>query len=141
MVFYGGLPSIVGVVGVSVVSKYSLDGDETGEIRLRIELDDDLVRDIYGLGAGLGVVSGVKEVAMEEIGDRSPVMGTSPKDCITSIPNSSVRGRGGGRSTIASRSFDEQSVRSEFLISSFQNTHFFPQLLSGIFTFHFCRTQ
>ena len=102
MTFYGGLPSTAGAVGVSVVSKYSVDGDETGEMRLRIELDEDLVRDIYGLG-DLGVVSVVGEVFM-----RSPVMGTSPKPGITSIPNSSVRGRGGGRSTMASRSFDEQ---------------------------------
>jgi hypothetical protein len=104
--FYGGLPPIVGEVGVSV-SRYSVDGDGiVGEIRLRIELDEGLERDIYGLGGGLAIiVSVVGEVAMGRLGVRSPVTGKSPRPGITSMPKSSVKGRGGGRSTIASRSF------------------------------------
>jgi hypothetical protein len=118
MMSYGGLPPIFGEVGVSVVSWYSVDGDEIGEIRLRIELDEDLEREMYGLGGGLGVVSIVGKVAMVgELGDRSsPITGTSPKPGVTSMPNSSVKGRGGGRSTIASRSFDKTgTVRFDFL--------------------------
>lgn len=84
-----------------------MGGDEIGDIRLRIELDEDLERDIYGLGDGLGVVSIAGEVAMGELGDRSPITDTSPYPGIISIPNSSVKGRGGGRSTMASRSFDK----------------------------------
>lgn len=71
MIVYGGFPPIVGEV---VVSKYSWDGDEIGEIRFRIELDEDL-RDIYGLGDGLGVVSIAGKAA---VGDRSTVAGSSP---------------------------------------------------------------
>lgn len=79
--------------------------DEIGEIRLRVELDEDLERDIYGLGADLSVVSNVGEVTMGEMGDLSPVAANSAKPGIsTSVPNSSVKGRGGGRSTMASKS-------------------------------------
>lgn len=130
MMSYGGLPPIFGEVGVNVVS-YSVDGDEIGEIRLRIELDEDLERETYGLGGGLGAVSIVEKVAMVgELGDRSPITGTSPKPGITSMPNSSVKGRGGGRSTIASRSFDKtRTVRFDFLtlkICLKKDTNFFP---------------
>jgi hypothetical protein len=79
--------------------------DEIGEIRLRVELDEDLERDIYGLGGDLSVVSNVGEVTMGEIGDLSPVPANSAKPGITSVPNSSVKGRGGGRSTMASKSY------------------------------------
>jgi hypothetical protein len=41
-----------------------VDGDEIGEIRLRVELDEDLERDIYGLGGDLSVVSNIVEVTM-----------------------------------------------------------------------------
>jgi len=79
-----------------------------GEIRLTEELDEDLERDIYGLGGDLSVViSNVGEVAIGEIGDLglSPVTGNSPNPGInTSVPKSSVKGRGGGRSAIASKS-------------------------------------
>ena len=86
-----------------------MDGDEIGEIRLREELDEDLERDIYGLGVDLSVISNVGEVTMGEIGDLSPVAANSPKPGISSVPNSSVKGRGGGRSTMASKSYKEQS--------------------------------
>ena len=72
---------------------------------MRVELDEDLERDIYGLGGDLGVVSNVGEVATGELGDLSPVADNSTKPGITSVPNSSVKGRGGGRSTIASKSY------------------------------------
>jgi len=87
-----------------------VDGDEIGEIRLRVELDEDLERDIYGLGGDLSVASNVVEVTMGGIGDLSPVTANSPKPgiIITSVPNSSVKGRGGGRSTMASKSYKEQ---------------------------------
>jgi hypothetical protein len=55
-----------------------VDGDEIGELRLRVELDEDLERDIYGLGGDLIVVSNVGEVAIGEIGDLSPVTTNSP---------------------------------------------------------------
>jgi hypothetical protein len=93
-----------------------VDGDEIGEIRLRVELDEDLERDIYGLGGGdfLNVV--VSKVGEEvantgEIGDLSPITGNSPKTGINSAPNSSVKGRGGGRSTMASKSYTQRTVR------------------------------
>ena len=86
-----------------------MDGD-VDEIRLRIELDEDLERDIYGLGGGLvvvGVVSLVGEDGMGgRIGELSDITGISPRPEITSRPNSSVKGRGGARSTMASRSFN-----------------------------------
>ena len=92
-----------------------MDGDEIGEIRLREELDDDLERDIYGLGGDLSVVtSNGGEVAIGEIGDLrlSPVTGNSPNPGInTSVPNSSVKGRGGGRSTMASKSLTKNKFR------------------------------
>jgi len=101
---YGGFPPVVGEVGGSsvFVSRYSVDGDEIGEIRLRVELDEDLERDIYGLGGDLSVVSNMGEGG--GTGDLSPVTGNSPKPGITSVPKSSVKGRGGGRSTMASKS-------------------------------------
>ena len=81
-----------------------MDGDEIGEIRLRIELDEDLERDIYALGGeSSAVISNGGEVTVGEIGDirLSPVKGNSPNPGInTSVPKSSVKGRGGGRSTI-----------------------------------------
>jgi hypothetical protein len=51
---------------------------------------------MYGL---VGVVSIVGEVAIiRELGDRSPVTGTSLRSLeITSMPNSSVKGREGGQ--------------------------------------------
>ena len=88
-----------------------MDGDEIGEIRLRVELDEDLERDIYGLGGGLtSVVSNVGKVVMGEIGDLSPATGNSPKPGINSVPNSSVKGRGGGRSTMASKSYKKSQA-------------------------------
>ena len=98
---------MVGELGASD-SRYSVDGDGTvGDIILRIELDEDREREIYGLGDGLGV-SIVGEVAT---GERSPGKGDSPKAETTSMPNSSVKGRGGGRSTMASKSL----IRIELL--------------------------
>lgn len=93
--------------GISVVSRYSVNGDEIGELRLREELDEDFERDIYGLGGDLIVViSNVGVVTIGEVGDLSDMTGNSPNTgIITSVPNSSVKGRGGGRSTMASRSF------------------------------------
>ena len=90
-----------------------MDGDEIGEIRLREELDEDLERDIYGLGGDLSVVvSNVGEVAIGEIGDLSPGTGNSTNPGInTSVPNSSVKGRGGGRSTMASKSLTKNKFR------------------------------
>ena len=102
-----------------------MDGDEIGELRLRVELDEDLERDIYGLGGGgLGVISNVGEIAMGERGGLSLITGNSPKPGINSVPNSSVRGRGGGRSTMASKSYKEQS---DFALLSFKIlTYLFP---------------
>ena len=94
---------MVGELGASD-SRYSVDGDRTvGDIILRIELDEDREREIYGLGDGLGV-SIVGEIATGRLGERSPGKGDSPKAETTSMPNSSVKGRGGGRSTMASKS-------------------------------------
>ena len=88
-----------------------MDGDEiVGEIRLRIELDEDL-RGIYGLGGGLVAVSIVGDVAAGRAGERSPITGNSPMPETISVPNSSVKGRGGGRSTMASRSFDKRKKK------------------------------
>lgn len=89
-----------------------MDGDAiVGEIRLRIELDEDLEREIYGLGGGLVVVSVVGEDATERIGERSLITGNSPRPGTISMPNSSVKGRGGGRSTMASRSFGKVRIK------------------------------
>ena len=131
-------------MGVSVVSGYSVDGDEMGEIRLREELDEDLERDIYGLGGDLTVViSNVGVVAVGEIGDLSDITGNSPNPGInTSVPNSSVKGRGGGRSTMASRSFQRQDqisgsplpVRFKILgLTSFRNSSpaYSPSISAG----------
>jgi len=77
-----------------------------GEIMLRMELEDDLVREIYGLGGGLGVSSGVCDnvgILGESFGDLSNGEETSGRPEISN-PYSSVSGRGGGRSTMASSS-------------------------------------
>ena len=63
---------------------------------LIMDEDDDRVRETYGLGVGL-LESGV--AGLGEGGGSS-----SSNDGAISSPNSSVSGRGGGRSTIASRS-------------------------------------
>ena len=85
-----------------------MDGKEIGEMRLREKLDDeDLERNIYGLGGGdlSVVISNGGEVAIGGIGDLLPIIGNSPNPGInTSVPNSSVKGRGGGRSIMASES-------------------------------------
>ena len=115
-----------------------MDGDEIGEIRLRVELDEDLERDIYGLGGDLSVVSNIGEVTTGEIGDLSPVTGNSPKPGITSAPNSSVRGRGGGRSTMASKSYKNR-IRFgslsfvKILLTSFRNSSpaYSPSISAG----------
>ena len=90
-------------------------GEEIGEIRLREELDEDLLeRNIYGLGGNLSVVSNVGEGPMGETGDLSPTT-NSAKPGITSVPKSSVKGRGGGRSTMASKSYKKSQIwLSEF---------------------------
>lgn len=64
-----------------------------------IDCDEDRAR-MYGLGGGLAgsVVTGL-------VRDNGEVGGSSSSRGETSSPNSSVSGRGGGRSTIASRSW------------------------------------
>lgn len=77
-----------------------------GEIMLRMEFEDDRVREMYGLGGGLGASSDVGDVGGilgDRFGDLSNGEGTSGRPDI-SKPYSSVSGRGGGRSTMASRS-------------------------------------
>ena len=113
---------------------------------LRIELEPDRVREIYGLGGGLGLAfSDVGEVAAgmlgERFGDRSGRFGSGMEE-MTSRPYSSVKGRGGGRSTIASRSC-ESVTQSVILIKfySLTNTYLFAQLLASIFAFHFFRSK
>jgi len=93
---------------VSEGTRYSVDGDDiVGEIILRIELEDDLVRDMYGRGGGFGL-STVGDLAAGMFGDRfvdiSWMMFPSGRPDIISIPNSSM-GRGGGLSTIASSNY------------------------------------
>ena len=84
---------------------------------MRVELDEDLERDIYGLGGDFSVVrSNVGEVAIGEMGDLSLVTGNSPNPGIsTSVPNSSVKGRGGGRSTMASKSLTKNKFSDLWL--------------------------
>ena len=118
-----------------------MDGDEIGEIRLRLELDEDLERDIYGLGADITVVvSNIGESATVGIGDLSPVTGISPKPGInTSVPNSSDKGRGGGRSTMASKSLQRTSQILALLsfnilrLTSFRNSSpaYSPSISAG----------
>ena len=76
-----------------------------GEIMLRMELEEDRVREMYGLGDGLGASPRVGDVGgiLGEFGDLSNEGAISGRPGISN-PNSSVSGRGGGRSTIASRS-------------------------------------
>lgn len=77
-----------------------------GEIMLRMELEDGFVREMYGLGGGLGVSSCVGDVGGilgDRFGDLSNGEGASGRPEISN-PYSSVSGRGGGRSTMASRS-------------------------------------
>jgi len=77
-----------------------------GEIMLRIELEEDRVREMYGLGDGLGASSRVENVG-GTLGDGFCDLsngGLTSGGPGISNPNSSVNGRGGGRSTIASRS-------------------------------------
>jgi len=77
-----------------------------GEIMLRMELEDDLVREIYGLGEDLGPSSWIGDVGGmlgDRFGDLSNGEETSGRPEISN-PYSSVSGRGGGRSTMASRS-------------------------------------
>lgn len=106
--------SVFADAGLLSASMCSVEGeDSVGDMRLRIEFDVDLLRDIYGLGGGFGLepslavgVVGV-ELFEGQTGDLSPLpdgMLGSGIPLTISIPNSSVRGRGGGRSTIASRS-------------------------------------
>lgn len=68
-----------------------------------IEEEVDLVRDMYGRGDGLGVslVGEGSEGGTDDV-DRWSSKFMLPG--IISIPKSSVKGRGGGRSTMASRS-------------------------------------
>lgn len=74
-----------------------------GDNKLRIELEE-VRREMYGRGEGLGLSpSAVGDVALGIVGDMSAGLGNSKPDT-SSIPNSSVTGRGGGRSTMASRS-------------------------------------
>ena len=122
-----------------------MDGDDIGEIRLREELDDDLEeRDIYGLGGDISVVISNGEVAIGEIGDLrlSPATGKSPNPGInTSVPKSSVKGRGGGRSTMASKSLTKNEfifvALSEFFkilrLTSFRNSSpaYSPSISAG----------
>ena len=105
-----------------------MEGDEIGDIRLREELDEDLERDIYGLGGDLSVViSNVGEAAIGEIGDLSPATGNSPNPGInTSVPNSSVKGRGGGRSTMASKSLTMNKFKFVAALTFKIETYFFP---------------
>lgn len=71
-------------------------------------------RGIYGLGGGLGLSPIVGEVALGIVGNlsRSPFKIGSVIPTISS-PYSSVSGRGGGLSTMASRSCEEACVRGE----------------------------
>lgn len=96
--------------GLGGTSRCSVEGEEiVGEMRLRSELVADLLRDMYGLGDGFGLELSVTigEEGVGVRGDLSPLpagkLGSGIPLTI-STPNSSVRGRGGGRSTIASRS-------------------------------------
>jgi hypothetical protein len=74
-----------------------------GDNKLRIEFDEER-REMYGRGGGFGLsLSAVGEVAVGILGDLSAGLGESILPT-SSIPNSSVKGRGGGRSTMASRS-------------------------------------
>lgn len=77
-----------------------------GEIMLRMELEDDLVREIYGLGGDLGGSSWIGDaggILGDRFGDLSNGEGASGRPGISN-PYSSVSGRGGGRSTMASSS-------------------------------------
>lgn len=75
-----------------------------GDTRLMIDDDDDREREIYGRGGGFaGSAVGV----VGDFGDLGVSRATSCSGMLCdgrSRPNSSVNGRGGGRSTIASRS-------------------------------------
>jgi len=74
-----------------------------------MEFDVDRLRDIYGLGGGLGLAASMVVgeagwgILGERLGERLSPVGTLGSDTI-SRPNSSVNGRGGGRSTMASKS-------------------------------------
>lgn len=65
--------------------------------KVKIDEDDDLEREIYGLGAGFGG-SSIIGVDGVEIGSSNAGKGPSKK-------SSAVMGRGGGRSSSASRSW------------------------------------
>lgn len=104
-----GLRGVVnGEVGLKRALFWSGSGVELGEMRLRIE-DEDRDRETYGRGDGFGC-----SVAGEKVGETGEACprscGKSPAPEMISIPNSSVRGRGGGLSTIASSNF-RKSVR------------------------------
>lgn len=89
----------LGSVGVDIV----------GESRLRMEFAEPR-REIYGLGDGLGLSVVVGEAALGILGDRSrSVLRFGSDSPAISIPYSSVRGRGGGLSTMASRSYKDVS--------------------------------
>lgn len=129
--------------GLGNMSTRSVEGDEiVGDMRLRIELVADLLRDMYGLGCGFGlefsVTIGDEGVGVR--GDLSPVPAGkfgSGIPLTISTPYSSVRGRGGGRSTIASRScvamLDNDTISFLDLRTSFRNSSpaYSPSISSG----------